>query len=96
MDCVKTPQEILIVSAKSYYAYLSEHDLGLEDLKIVGATLEQERLILTLGVKVLSQDGLVLQVGERLFELSVCADMQYNQFGMGTDTISRSGTAKAG
>ncbi|WP_394955209.1 AAA domain-containing protein [uncultured Helicobacter sp.] len=76
---MKTPQEILIVSAKSYYAYLSEHDLGLEDLKIVGATLEQERLILTLGVKVLSQDGLVLQVGERLFELSVCADMQYNQ-----------------
>lgn len=79
MDCVKTPQEILIDSAKSYYAYLSEHDLGLEELKIVGATLEQERLILTLGVKVLSQDGLVLQVGERLFELSACADMQYNQ-----------------
>lgn len=79
MDCVKTPEEILVDSAQSYYAYLDEHNLGLEELKIVSATLEQERLILALGGRLFSQDGLVLQVREKLFELSVCADMQYNQ-----------------
>ncbi|WP_394952551.1 AAA domain-containing protein [uncultured Helicobacter sp.] len=79
MDCVKTPEEILVDSAQSYYVYLDEHNLGLEELKIVSATLEQERLILALGGRLFSQDGLVLQVREKLFELSVCADMQYNQ-----------------
>ena len=79
MSVPATPEEILIDSAKSYYAYLEEHNLGLEELKITSALLEQERLILTLSGKILSQDGLVLQVDTQLFELSVCADMQYNQ-----------------
>lgn len=79
MHTLATPEEILLKAADSYYAYLDEHNLGLEELKITSALLEQERLILTLGGKLFAQDGLVLQVGARLFELSVCADMQYNQ-----------------
>ena len=79
MDLATTPEEILIDSAKSYYTYLDEHNLGLEELRILSASLEQERLILTLGTKLFSQDGLVLGVGETLFELSVYGDMQYNQ-----------------
>ena len=60
MDLATTPEEILIDSAKSYYTYLDEHNLGLEELRILSASLEQERLILTLGTKLFSQDGLVL------------------------------------
>lgn len=73
--------QALIDSAKSYYQYLLDSNLGLDEIRILRVVLKEQILILQLGKRLFSQEILMLEVTvdgkSKTYELNT--SLEYNE-----------------